>query len=287
MARPPSFPFYVSDYLVGTTALSSSERGCYIDCLCYQWEVGGIPADDPMVLARVMRVMPAEARRSWPAIAPKFEKRDDGLYYNARLEAEREKKEAWYQSRRENAKKPRPRRQIDSTSLASAEHTPSTSKVSGAAYASTPTPSPSVLKEQGTRAPRRGYADPFGFRRDFDAAAVVVVDESLRFSIPSKWADRVRGRYGLTEADIEAFAKALADHVKAAGEVGDGGNFLGWLDARLGAWRAGRDDEQQAAAMRQSARDFLDEQARVDATIPHRTPEQVRAILRPPKGGAA
>lgn len=104
MAQPPAFPFYVQDYLTGTTVLSPAERGVYVDCLCYQWEVDGVPGDDVARLARVMRCTPAEARKLWPAIRDKFERGDDGLYRNARLEREREVKAAWQEAKRQSGR---------------------------------------------------------------------------------------------------------------------------------------------------------------------------------------
>lgn len=99
MAQPPAFQFYAQDYLVGTTTMTLSERGAYMDCLAYQWVSDGIP-DDLAALARVMRCTPSEARKVWPAVRRKFEQGPDGLWRNARLERERADQSAYRESKR-------------------------------------------------------------------------------------------------------------------------------------------------------------------------------------------
>lgn len=63
------------------------------------------------------------------------------------------------------------------------------------------------------------------------------------FSIPQKWADRViTGSNGhLTERDLTAFGQELIDKVERERiDVTAQGNLLGWLDAQLKLWSAGR-----------------------------------------------
>jgi uncharacterized protein YdaU (DUF1376 family) len=89
MAKHPWMPFYVSDWATGTTLLSLAEKGVYIDLVAYQWDTGAVPGDDLRALARIARCDLAEIEQAWPAVSAKFTRGADGLWRNARVEAER------------------------------------------------------------------------------------------------------------------------------------------------------------------------------------------------------
>lgn len=282
MAQPPSFPLYVQDFVTGTMALSPAERGMYLDCLCYQWEVGGVPGDDVERLARVMRCTPAEAKRAWPVLVSKFVKGDDGLYRNARLEAVRDEKRVWHESRKKNGEKGgRPPKQE------------TTEKPSGSQDANLVVPSSSssslVPTEPESRAPvagagpqRASYRDPHGFRRDPNEAALIVIGPERVVSVPGGWATKACREYGLTDADIQAFAKWCGGYVRRHG-FEDGGKRLPWLDARLADFRQERANPNDGL---RPASEWIAERQKLDAEIPVRTPEQVRELLRRPTKAA-
>lgn len=44
------FPFFYKDWLMKTKFLTPEEKGIYIDLICYDFECGGLPNDDKMIL---------------------------------------------------------------------------------------------------------------------------------------------------------------------------------------------------------------------------------------------
>lgn len=104
-SKPPSFPFYGQDYQTGTMTMTPAERGAYVDCLWHQWAAGGVPADDMTRLAGAMRCSVSMARKLWPALASKFERGDDGLWRNPRLEKVRAEKQRYHDAQKGNGAK--------------------------------------------------------------------------------------------------------------------------------------------------------------------------------------
>src|SRR5262245_50510748 len=94
-AAPPQFPFYVADFLLGTMNFSLELKGAYLTCLLYQWGNDGVPGDDLKALAAVLGVHHHKASVLWGGIRTKFRRGNEGLYRNARLEAERAKQLAF------------------------------------------------------------------------------------------------------------------------------------------------------------------------------------------------
>jgi uncharacterized protein YdaU (DUF1376 family) len=273
MAQPPSFPLYVGDYLTGTMSLSPAERGAYMDCLCYQWEVAGVPADDLDRLARVMRCPPGEARKLWANIADKFQKGADGLYRNARVEVEREKKQRWHKTRKANGEKGgRPRKQQTTSEpphRITSEHPQNL-------VGHVPSPSPSESTTQtDARSPelsppaasRRGYANPHGFRTDLTAAASIVVGDGQIISVPASWAQKACREYRLTLTDIDTFAAWAKSWVAQHG-FEDAGKRLAWLDARLAEWRLTRRAAAASSAAVDDTERLLAERAELRASLP-------------------
>lgn len=104
LAQPPSFPFYPADWIAGTARMSLAEKGAYIDALAHQWHADeGLPTN-PVEVARIIRATPAEARKSWPAVAKKFTETADGLR-NDRLEKVRAEKRAYSASQANNGRR--------------------------------------------------------------------------------------------------------------------------------------------------------------------------------------
>lgn len=253
MAQPPSFPLYVQDFLTGTMALSPAERGVYVDCLCYQWEVGGVPGDDFERLARVMRCTVAEARRMWPVIASKFQRSEDGLYRNARLESVREEKRVWHESRQKNgARGGRPPKQ-ETTSEPSGNLVVNLVVPSSSSSSSVPT-------EQRARAVR---PNPYAHAQ-MKAPNGRVFWEGPIFDIPDGWAVKaLKASNGkAVGSDVVKFAQALTAKLERDGAEAPANGFLGWLDAEWAAYRqpAVRDGYRPA-------QEFIDEQKRVAAEV--------------------
>lgn len=97
--KPPAFQFYVDDFLGGTMHFSNDEVGLYIRLLCVQWSVGSLPDDDAELASYGKGGTPIQR------VKAKFFKGQDGRLRNLRLELERQKQEAFRQSRVDNGKR--------------------------------------------------------------------------------------------------------------------------------------------------------------------------------------
>jgi hypothetical protein len=95
MSKDPAFLFYSSDFLTGTALMTDEQIGKYIKLLCYQHQMGHLSERDMLKICKTYD----------EDIFSKFEKDEDGLYYNARLHQEVEKRKAYSESRRQNRTK--------------------------------------------------------------------------------------------------------------------------------------------------------------------------------------
>jgi hypothetical protein len=95
MSKDPAFLFYSSDFLTGTALMSDEQIGKYIKLLCYQHQMGHLSERDMLKICKTYD----------EDIFSKFEKDENGLYYNARLHQEVEKRKAYSESRRQNRTK--------------------------------------------------------------------------------------------------------------------------------------------------------------------------------------
>ena len=92
MSKDPAFLFYSSDFLTGTALMSDEQIGKYIKLLCYQHQKGHLTERDMLKICSTHD----------EDIFSKFEKDENGLYFNARLQQEVEKRKAYSESRRQN-----------------------------------------------------------------------------------------------------------------------------------------------------------------------------------------
>ena len=92
MAKDPAFLFYPGDWLGGTMGMTLEEKGAYIELLMLQFNRGHMTRD--MIGQTVGQV--------WDKIKDKFIKDDKGLYYNIRLDQEKEKRKRYSKSRHNN-----------------------------------------------------------------------------------------------------------------------------------------------------------------------------------------
>ena len=90
--RRPWFSYYVDDFDLDDKVqlMSNQEEGAYHRLLRFQWRNGYIPSDLEGI-ARVVRETKRTAGRIWGVLSERF---PDGV--NTRLEAEREKADAFF-----------------------------------------------------------------------------------------------------------------------------------------------------------------------------------------------
>lgn len=102
MGRDPAFLFYPGDWLGGTLTFSRSHKGAYMDLLMAHFNQGRLSLDD------IKTILGFDFESMWhQKLEGKFEKDKKGLYYNERLEYERDKRRKFSKSRRDNlASKP-------------------------------------------------------------------------------------------------------------------------------------------------------------------------------------
>lgn len=95
MSKDPAFLFYSSDFLTGTALMTDEQIGKYIKLLCYQHQMGHLSERDMLKICKTYD----------EDIFSKFEKDQEGLFFNARLHQEVEKRKAYSESRRQNRTK--------------------------------------------------------------------------------------------------------------------------------------------------------------------------------------
>lgn len=95
MSKDPAFLFYSSDFLSGVTDLTMEERGQYITLLCLQHQKGALSEKTIRLSVGSVSV----------DVLSKFEKDEDGNFFNERLVLEMEKRANFTESRRNNGVK--------------------------------------------------------------------------------------------------------------------------------------------------------------------------------------
>ena len=95
MAKDPAVLFYFQDFLVGTVFMTDDEVGKYIRILCHQADKGRLSEKQVLSICKA-DVIPN-------VIKEKLKVDSDGLYYNARMQSEKEKRSKFTESRRNNA----------------------------------------------------------------------------------------------------------------------------------------------------------------------------------------
>lgn len=100
MRTSQSFPFYSSDFILGTMLMTAEEVGAYIRMLCWQWEQGSVPSS-PDKIKRITGVSFAKLS----AVVEKFDEDSDGNLKNFRMEEVRTDRENFMEVQRQNGKK--------------------------------------------------------------------------------------------------------------------------------------------------------------------------------------
>lgn len=93
--KDPAVLFYTSDFLSGCALMDMRERGQYITLLCLQRERGH------MTMQEIIRAV----RKPSDEVISKFQRDEEGKYFNRRMETEIEKRDAHCQRQRENIAK--------------------------------------------------------------------------------------------------------------------------------------------------------------------------------------
>ena len=95
MSKDPAFLFYSSDFLTGTLLMSMEQKGKFITLLCIQHQKGHLSEKDMLHICGSYD----------EDVFTKFQKDEQGKFYNIRLEEEVDKRKAYSESRRNNRKK--------------------------------------------------------------------------------------------------------------------------------------------------------------------------------------
>ena len=92
MSKDPAFLFYPNDYLGGTMGMTFEEKGAYLELLMLQFNRGHMTTH--MIGHTVGQI--------WVKIQDKFIQDAEGLWYNERLDLEKERRKTFTESRRNN-----------------------------------------------------------------------------------------------------------------------------------------------------------------------------------------
>ena len=100
MAKDPAFLFYPGDWTLGTMHLTLLEKGCYMELLILQFAKGKFTE------AQAKHMLNGSFYLAWVNIRDKFET-DGNFYWNKRLQVEKEKRQKFTDSRRNNGSIPK------------------------------------------------------------------------------------------------------------------------------------------------------------------------------------
>ncbi len=92
MAKDPAFLFYPGDWLGGTLGMTFEQKGAYMELLMLQFNRGHMTEH---MIGQVIG-------QHWVTLKDKFKQDPSGLWYNIRLEEEKEKRKNFVSSRKNN-----------------------------------------------------------------------------------------------------------------------------------------------------------------------------------------
>ncbi len=96
MAKDPAMLWYWGDWNSGTSLFSRFLKGCYMDVLHAQFNNGRLSLEE------IKTCLGSDFGTAWPTLQKKFKQDKTGLFFNERLELEKEKRKAFTESRRKN-----------------------------------------------------------------------------------------------------------------------------------------------------------------------------------------
>lgn len=85
--KDPAFLMFSKDWLSGTAEMSHTEKGVYIDLLCYQHQNNGLPAQVEKI-ARIAGMSLTDFAPIWNELKPKFQPGENDRLFNAKLTKE-------------------------------------------------------------------------------------------------------------------------------------------------------------------------------------------------------
>ena len=94
MAKDPAFLFYPGDWLGGTIGMTLEEKGAYLELLILQFNRGHMTSH---MVGQVVGQL-------WVNVKDKFIQDENGLWYNERLDDEKNKRKSFTDSRKNNLK---------------------------------------------------------------------------------------------------------------------------------------------------------------------------------------
>lgn len=95
--KSPAFQFYSSDFMTGTTFMTNEEVGAYIRCLCMQHQKGHLKEKEMQQICLNQEVL--------ESVMNHYKQDNEGLFYNERLDFEKEKSRKYSESRAKNRSK--------------------------------------------------------------------------------------------------------------------------------------------------------------------------------------
>lgn len=98
MAKDPAINWYFDNWMGGTLGMSRFQKGCYIDLLGAQYQIG------PLSLEQIKSILGNDFS-AWQAISKKFAQDESGNFFNERLAAEVRKRKEYSESRSKNRQK--------------------------------------------------------------------------------------------------------------------------------------------------------------------------------------
>jgi uncharacterized protein YdaU (DUF1376 family) len=90
--KDPAFLFYPNDWIGGTMGMTFEEKGAYIELLMMQFNRGHMTS----------HMIGQTVGQLWDKVQDKFKIDSEGLYFNERLDIEKDKRKAFTESRRNN-----------------------------------------------------------------------------------------------------------------------------------------------------------------------------------------
>jgi hypothetical protein len=92
MAKDPAFLFYPSDFTIGTQLMTDEQVGKYIRLLCLHFDIGRLTEKQMLFICKSYD----------EEVFSKFDKDENNLFFNERLEKEKERRKNYCNSRRNN-----------------------------------------------------------------------------------------------------------------------------------------------------------------------------------------
>lgn len=106
--KNPAVLFYTSDFITGTLFMTNEEVGAYIRVLCMQHQKGHLTEEEILQICKKNEI--------FQAISIHFKQDKRGLFYNKRMDKEKEKRQKYSESRAKNrSKKSEDMKNISST----------------------------------------------------------------------------------------------------------------------------------------------------------------------------